>query len=561
MKSLQNTILVVVVAFITTQLPVFSRMLSSCDPKRRDKITLSLFFGTFSAMGTLMGFPLLGSLVSCKIVGVVAGGLLGGPVVGLGAGIIGSIPRYFLGGFTTSASIVANLLIGCFAGWVNTVYGLKRINLKIALLTALGSEIILKTLILTLSRPFEAAWALEKKIALPTSIANSLGLLLFFYIVKGVFNQQERLQAESAQNAMLVIKHTAGLLRQGLNEESALKVAETIHAHTSAAAVAVTDRVNILAFVGEGSDHHLAGHPFMTASTRYVLDHRTPVVSNDRSTIGCSHGSCTLSAVADMPLLVEKEILGSIKIFKSGQDIVTPYEAELIQGIAEFLSLQLLQLKLDELETLRSHAEYNALKAQINPHFLYNTLGTIRSLVHRDPEVARKLIKDLSDLMRRSLNSTEEYCQLADELETVRKYIRIEKARFGERVRMTEQIPANMLSEAVPVFSLQPLVENAVKHGLSTRSYGGTVRISAWCTDEARYLRVEDNGVGIPEEQLQLLLTGEPCESYRGTGIGLNNVNQRVRRMYGDRFGLTVSSCEGVGTTVTVCLPLMVNGG
>lgn len=509
-----------------------------------------------------MGFPILGSLVSCKIVGVVAGGLLGGPVVGLGAGIIGAIPRYFLGGFTTTASIVANLLIGCFAGMVNDLYGLKRINLRIALATALGSEVILKTLILALSKPFEAALNLERTIALPTAIANSLGLVLFFYIVKGVFNQNERLQAESAQNAMQVIRHTAGLLRSGLNGESALKVAETIFTHTDAAAVAITDTVNILAFVGKGDDHHLAGHPFITETTRLVLNNRRPIVSNDRMTIGCANESCPLTAVVDAPLLVENRLLGSIKIFKSGKDIVTPYEAELIQGIAEFLSLQLLQFKLDELETLRSQAEYRVLKAQINPHFLYNTLGTIRALVKKEPEVSRLLIKDLADFMRRTLNDQEEIVSFADELEIVHKYIRIEKSRFGDRVILEEQIPDGMMDGLLPVFSLQPLVENAVKHALSPKKEGGTVRISAWSSDDARYIEVADNGTGIPEAKLaELLKEPSPYAPAKTTGIGLNNVNQRLQRMFGERFGLEIQSSEGMGTRVTVCLPLIVGGG
>ena len=562
MKSLQNTIVVVIAAFITTQLPAFRRMLGSYGSSKRDVLFLSLFFGTFSALGIWVGFPLLGSLVSCKIVGVVAGGLLGGPLVGLGAGIIGAVPRYFLGGFTTAASIAANLAIGCFAGSVNKHYGLKRIDLKIALATAVGSELILKVLILTMSKPFEAAWALEKRIAVPTSVANCFGLVLFVYIVREVFNQREKIQAESAQNAMLVIKHTAGLLHHGLTEESALAVAETIYSHTDAAAVAVTDTVNILAFVGKGDDHHRAGFPYRTASTKLVLDHRQPVVSNDRKAIGCSHESCSLTAVVDAPLIVEKELLGSIKIFKSGKDIVTPYDAELIQGIAEFLSLQLLQLKLDELEVLRSQAEYQALRAQINPHFLYNTLGTIRALVRKDPEIARLLIKDLSDFMRKTLNGTEEIGTFADELAIVRTYIRIEKARFGERVLLAEDVPEIMLGGLLPVFSLQPLVENAVKHGLSSMKGGGTVRISARTTGDARYIEVEDNGNGIPEARLSLLLRSRsPYAPASGTGIGLNNVNQRLMRMFGESFGLKIESKEGVGTKVTVRLPLVVGRG
>lgn len=555
-KSLQNTLVVVIVAFVTTQLPAFRRMLSACRSRKRDVLVLSLFFGSFSALGTWIGFPILGSLVSCKIVGVVAGGLLGGPLVGLGAGVIGAIPRYFLGGFTTGASIVANLAIGCFAGMVNRRYGLKRIDLKLALGTALVSELILKALILTLSKPFEAAWALEKAIALPTALANTFGLVLFVYIVREVFSQRERIQAESAQNAMLVIRHTTGLLRQGLTRESALRVAQTIFGHTDAAAVAITDTENLLAFVGEGDDHHLPGAPYLMASTRQVLEHRAPVVSNDRSAIGCSDPGCTLTAVVDAPLLVESELLGSVKIFKSGKDRVTPYEAELIQGIAEFLSLQLLQYRLDQLELLRSQAEYRVLKAQINPHFLYNTLGTIRALVRKEPEVARALIKDLSDFMRRTLTHPDEIGTFAEELEIVRKYLRIEQARFGERVALVEEIPPEMLEGVLPVFTLQPLVENAVKHGLSPRPSGGTIRISAHAKPQARCIVVEDDGNGIPAQTLaQLLRDPSPCPSAEGAGIGLHNVHQRLRGMYGPPFGLTLESRAGEGTRITIALP------
>lgn len=561
-KSLQNTIVVVIAAFITTQLPVFRRMLGAYDSRKWDMVYLSLFFGIFSGLGTWVGFPLLGSLVSCKIVGVVAGGLLGGPIVGLGAGIIGAIPRFFLGGFTTTASIVANLIIGGVAGWVNKVYGIKRINLKVAFATALCSELILKICILTLSKPFEAAWELEKNIAIPTTIANCFGLVLFVYIVKGIFSQRERIIAESAQNAMLVIKQTAGLLHHGLHEESAKKIAETLYTHTDAAAVAITDKEKILAFIGEGDDHHLVGHPHLMASTKYVLDNLQPVVINNRHEIGCTHEGCPLTAVVDAPLIVEKELLGSIKIFKSGNNSVTHYEAEIIQGIAEFLSLQLLQLKLDDLEVLRSQAEYQALKAQINPHFLYNTLGTIRVLIRKEPDVARMLIKDLSDLMRRTLNSTDEVCSLAEELAIVKKYIRIEKARFGDRVNIVEDIPETMLEGLIPVFSIQPLVENAVKHGLSPQSKGGTIWISAWDTATERYIQVKDNGAGMTEAKVTQLLQGEsfyvPLPS-KGTGIGLNNVNQRLQRMYGNKFGLNINSTEGAGTTVTVCLPQIID--
>jgi two-component system sensor histidine kinase LytS len=500
-KTFQNVSVILVIAFATTQLPAFRRMFLSSMSHQKDKIFLAIFFGLFSALGNFMSIPLMNSLANTRIIGVVVGGLLGGPFVGLFAGAIGAVARYFLGGFTMWTAVMANIVIGLFAGMVNRVYGQKRITIKIAFLTALMSELILKTMIVTISKPFEKAWELEKTIAIPTTIANTLGVVLFFYVVREFFNRQEMVQAESAQSAMRVIRLTNGLLRHGLNEQTAKHVAETIYTQTGVAAVAITDLEKMLAYVGKGDDHHIVGAPLCLASTKHVLEQQRMFISNDREAIGCPDKNCPLTAVVDVPLLVEGKLLGSIKIFKSGKEIVTPYEAELVQGIADFLSLQLLQLKLDEQSFLRDQAEYQVLKAQINPHFLYNTLGTIRALVLKKPDTARVLIKNLSDFMRQTLDRTQEITTVAEDLAIVRNYLHIEKARFGERITVIEDIPPEMQDEPIPVFSIQPLVENAIRHGLSPLKEGGTIWISAWSNQDGCF--IERSGTMVPGFQKQ----------------------------------------------------------
>lgn len=556
-KTFQNVSVILVIAFATTQLPAFRRMFASSMTHQKDKIFLAIFFGLFSALGNFMSIPLMNSLANTRIIGVVVGGLLGGPFVGLFAGAIGAVARYFLGGFTMWTAVIANIVIGIFAGMVNRVYGQKRINIKIAFLTALMSELILKTMIVTMSKPFEKAWELEKTIAIPTTIANTLGVVLFFYVVREFFTRQEMVQAESAQSAMRVIRLTNGLLRHGLNEQTAKHVAETIYTQTGAAAVAITDLTKMLAYVGKGDDHHIVGAPLCLESTKYVLEHQKIFITNDRNAIGCPDKDCPLTAVVDVPLLVEGKLLGSIKIFKSGKDIVTPYEAELVQGIADFLSLQLLQLKLDEQSFLRDQAEFQVLKAQINPHFLYNTLGTIRALVLKKPDTARVLIKNLSDFMRQTLDRTHEMTTVSEDLAIVRNYLHIEKARFGDRITVIEDIPNQMQDEPIPVFSIQPLVENAIKHGLSTLKEGGTIRISAWSSPNGCFVEVSDDGTGIPKAKMSRLLTDEPAYvTTTGQGIGLNNVNKRLKRLFGEEYGIRISSRWGEGTQVLIRLPL-----
>ncbi len=555
-KTFQNVSVILVIAFATTQLPAFRRMFLSSMSHQKDKIFLALFFGLFSALGNFMSIPLMNSLANTRIIGVVVGGLLGGPFVGFFAGVIGAVARYFLGGFTMWTAVIANVVIGIFAGMINRYYGQKRINIRIAFLTALMSEFILKTMIVTMSKPFEKAWELEKTIAIPTTIANTLGVVLFFYVVREFFSRQEVVQAESAQSAMRVIRLTNGLLRHGLNEQTAKHVAETIYTQTGAAAVAITDLEKMLAYVGKGDDHHVVGTPLCLLSTKYVLEHKKVFITNDRQEIGCPNKDCPLTAVVDVPLIVEGKLLGSIKIFKSGKDIVTPYEAELVQGIAAFLSLQLLQLKLDEQSFLRDQAEYQVLKAQINPHFLYNTLGTIRALVLKKPDTARVLIKNLSDFMRQTLDRTQEITTISDDLAIVRNYLNIEKARFGDRVMIIEDIPLELQNEAIPVFSIQPLVENAIKHGLSPLKEGGTIWISAWRNKDGCFIEVKDDGTGIPKTKISKLLIDEPAYvSTTGQGIGLNNVNKRLKRLFGEESGIRISSRWGEGTRVLIRLP------
>lgn len=555
-KTLQNVCVVLVIAFITTQLPAFRRLFITSVSLKKDKIFLAVYFGLFSALGNFLSFWVMDSLANSRIIGVVVGGLLGGPFVGMIAGVIGAFARYFLGGYTMWASMIANVMIGCFAGLVNHRFGQKRINVKIAIFTAVCSELILKMMVITVSKPFEAAWELEKNIAIPTTVANTLGVALFFYVIREFFNRQEAVQAESAQNAMRVIRQTSGLLRHGLNEETAHQIAETIHTQTGAAAVGITDLEKMLAYVGRGDDHHMAGAPVTLASTRFVLEQKKMFMSNNREEIGCPHKDCPLTAVVDVPLIVEGKLLGSIKIFKSGKDIVTPYEAELISGIADFLSLQLLQLKLDEQNYLRDQAEYQLLKAQINPHFLFNTMVTIRALVLKKPETARELIKNLSDFIRQSLDRSQEIITIAEDLAIVRNYLQIEKARFGDRLTVVEDVPEKLMDSPIPVFSIQPLVENAIKHGLSTLKEGGTIWISAWNSPDGCFVEVRDNGVGFSVSDAPGGGRDEPdYVSTPGQGIGLNNVDKRLKRLFGEEYGIRVSSSCGEGTQVLICLP------
>jgi len=555
----RNVALMGVGAYVSSRLPAIRRALTYSQYRLQDKIILAVVFGAFSAMGNYIGIPVVGALANTRIVGPIAGGLLGGPWVGLGAGILGAIPRYLIGGYTVPASVLANIMAGLISGFVYNKYGPGRLNLKIALVTALVCELNLKFLILLLSKPFEKAWELEKIIGIPTIIANSLAVGLFFYIVRDVFQEQQKVQAQSAQQAIRLIQKTTELLQEGLNTKTAFLIASILRTETKAAAVAITDNEKVLSFVGIGADHHRANAPILTRATQQAVNSRRTLIVTGHEAIGCPNPLCPLTSVIEAPLVVDGQVQGILKLYKANDEIITAYEAEIIQGIADFLGLLLDRHSLDEQKMMRAQAEYNMLKAQVNPHFLFNTLGTIRALVRTSPEQARARIKDLSDFLRRSLEHGKDLARLAEELEIVRSYVQLEQSRFGDRIRVREEVSESALEYFLPVFSLQPLVENAIKHGLSSKRDGGTLVIRIYEAESLLHMEVEDDGVGISSARLQAIrqFDGTSSRDTTGAGIGLNNVHKRIQASFGPQYGLQIESREGKGTIVKALLPVL----
>jgi len=553
----QNVAIIGMGAYLMTRLPAIRRALTQSEFRLRDKLALALIFGAFSAIGNWMGIPVMGSMANTRIVGPVAGGLIGGPVVGIGAGIIGAIPRYFMGGYTMWASVLANVIAGVVGGLAYRLLGFRRLDIKAAIVTGFICELILKVMVLGLSKPFEQAWELEKIIGIPTIIANSIAVGFFVYIVSDVFQEQKKVQAQSAQQAMRMIQQTAGLLHEGLNEKTALKVVCILQEETKAAAVAITDTKQVIAYIGAGSDHHIAGSPIVTMVTQQALHTLQTVIVNNPAEVNCPHPGCPLTAVIDAPIIVDGQVWGSLKLCKINYERISPYEAEIIQGIADFLGLLLARRQLQEQKSMLTETEYRMLKAQVNPHFLFNTLGAVHSLIRVSPDLARTCVKDLSDLLRRALEHGDEMVGLRDEIEFVRAYVRLEKARFGARIRLEEVYTDAVLQCQVPVFTLQPLVENAIRHGLSPKLDGGLLVLRIREEEKKLLIEVQDDGIGIAVDKLADIsrFDGSLARHTSGSGIGLANVHKRLRCAFGENYGISITSEEGRGTLVCAALP------
>jgi two-component system, LytTR family, sensor kinase len=211
-----------------------------------------------------------------------------------------------------------------------------------------------------------------------------------------------------------------------------------------------------------------------------------------------------------------------------------------------------IQIKLEEQERLLLHARMEALQNQINPHFLFNTLNSISSLVRFDPDMAREVISKLATILRRLLNASEAFAPLREEFEFIDNYLDIEVVRFGrDKLHVVKELDAASLDVVVPSMLLQPLVENSIKHGLAPKVEGGSIYLRSRVTDSKLIIEVEDDGVGMHAQHIQ------ESGSWSGMGIGMANISERLQVLYGDTARMTIDSHEGKGTLIRIRLPLV----
>ena len=209
------------------------------------------------------------------------------------------------------------------------------------------------------------------------------------------------------------------------------------------------------------------------------------------------------------------------------------------------------EAKLEEQQRLLMQARLDALSSQINPHFLFNTLNSVSTLIRTSPEEARAMVVKLSRILRRRLRNQEHFSPLRDELEFIDDYLAIEMIRFGDKLRVDKHIEPGASDMLVPSMLLQPLVENSIRHGLSGKVEGGTITLRARRNGTRLLLEIEDDGVGIPEGQLSGIL---------GKGIGVSNVKERLKVLYNQDYRMLIDSQPGRGTRIEIEVPEMQPG-
>ncbi len=349
------------------------------------------------------------------------------------------------------------------------------------------------------------------------------------------------------QRATYEALHTASLaapaLRAGLNQDSAARAVPYLRTLLGARGAALADLGGTLATENVDEEHAaLLEAPMRTAMSRG----RPQTLAADQH--ACGDSACPLQAGVVVPIQVDGVVVGALAAMGPAS---SAGQLRLAGEVAQFVSRHLELAELDRSRRRADQAELRFLRAQISPHFVYNALSAIESFVRTDPERARELLIGFADFTRYSFRSHGQFVTMAEELRLVDTYLDLERARFSDRLSITLRVAPEVLSVVLPSLVLQPLVENAVRHGIEPSERAGKLSIVIADADNEAVVSIEDDGVGADPTYLGRVLSG----TSQAPGIGLHNVDERLRAVFGEDHGLTIETAVGAGTRVLMRIP------
>jgi two-component system, LytTR family, sensor histidine kinase LytS len=558
-------------AFILTRIPLFRQLLDR-DVHLGTSIAYSLLFGLFGMAGTYAGvvvreevyhpafwiFSLQSdeAIANSTLVGVVIGGLLGGPLVGLGAGLIAGAHLYSLGGFAAWPAGLSVPITGLFAGYVARFFSQERvISPAKALFIGMFAPIIQMSLLLIFAHPPELVRTVVNLIGIPMVLTNSISIAIFTTMIHVALKEEERSAATEAERAFTIAERILPHLKQGLTPQTSQAAAQLLLRETKAAAVAVTDRERLLAHVGAGADHHLPGESIGSDLDRRAIFSGGIETGLTRESVSCGQKHCPLQAAVVVPIREGDSVVGLIKLyFRRPQQIGKVQEA-LAKGLGNLLSNQLTLTLAEKMKGLMKDAELRMLQAQIQPHFLFNTLNSIVTLIRINPDLARHMTIQLGVFMRLNLKLTASpLVTVGQELNHLNAYLEIINIRFAEQFVVRCEADDGVEEALIPPGTLQTLVENSIHHGLRGKTSGGEIEVRVKQDGRRVAVVIEDNGAGIPADILDKL-GAMPLESRDGNGIGVYNVNQRLVSLLGQSARLRFANKPEGGSRITFFIP------
>ncbi|WP_237043432.1 LytS/YhcK type 5TM receptor domain-containing protein [Photobacterium kishitanii] len=529
----ERAALMLMTLFLLTRTQLFQSIVKKTHRRPVETAMISSLFILFAVFSTYTGLNVDGSLVNVRIIAVLSGGIIFGPWVGIPAGIIAGIHRYLIDvdGPTSVACLITSIFAGLLATWIHCKCAKKNYAL-LGILAGMCCEMLTMVLIMVLSHNKVQAYNIVSHISFPM-IVGTLSIGLIIKLVQDLDEEKDLIAAQQAKLALDIANKTLPYFR--INTRHALqKVCSIIRFYTGADAVAITNTQDVRAYVGRGEEQFLDAHHKISQMTRQAVESGEQIISNNLNV----HNFHSLLII---PLWENGEVSGTLKIFYCQPDRIRMSLREMAIGLSQIISTQMEVSRIEQLKQMASKAEFSALQSKINPHFLFNALNAISTLIRIRPDDARQLIANLADFLRYNLERDVELIDIQEEIQQVRDYVAIEQARFGPKLEVVFDI--DDVHPRVPCLLIQPLVENAILHGIQPSRVAGKVLISVKKSVDNVVITITDTGVGIDQQTIDKLYQGK-IDSHR---IGLNNVHQRLLLLFGD--GLHICRLEQ-GTTM-----------
>ncbi|UJF16890.1 sensor histidine kinase [Vibrio sp. SS-MA-C1-2] len=546
-----------VIAYLLSKTPLFIP-LTTISGRLTQRLSCYVVFSSFCILGTYFGLAIGDAIANTRAIGAVMGGILGGPFVGFAVGLTGGLHRYSMGGFTDLACAVSTTAEGLIGGLIH-LYFLRKNDIDklykpgIIFMVTLLAEVVQMMIILIIAKPFEQAASLVEMIAVPMMFSNALGAALFMSFIDDKKRIYDKYSTLFSNRALKIAQRSVGILHHGFNQQTTAEIARIVHQETEVGAVAITDREKILAFVGISDDHHKPGRVISSIHTLKAIQEGSLVYA-DGYQLGykCSLSKqCKLGSVLVIPLIDgHHKVLGTIKLYEPKRKLFSTVNLTLGEGIGKLLSNQILTGRYTEQQALLAKAELRLLQAQVNPHFLFNTLNTISAITRQDPEKARQLIQYLAKFFRRNLKQSLELVPIKEEIIHLNTYMEIELARFSDRLEIKMDIDDRLLNCTLPSFTLQPLIENAIKHGTSTLLESGHIAIKGEISHGIGCISITDNAGNFQ-------LSDPDINKIESNGLGLQIVDKRLKNQFGDQFGLTITCEPQRWTKAKITFPLL----
>lgn len=529
---MERAMWLLVMLFVVTRIKGFREIFQKDKYSKKDIAVICTIFSAFAIFETYAGIKVDGSIVNIRTITIVSSGILFGPEVGIITGIVAGGDRFIIDpyGVTSMPCLITSIVAGISSGYINKKVERKYLYIA-GILLGMVCEVLTMAFILIMTKPYTLGLNIVSKISIPM-ILGEINVGFIILLMQFVDDEKEMIAGQQSKLALDIANETLPYFRS-INNVSLRKICTIIKEHMQADAVSITDKIHVLAYVGVDEDIYNVKDKEINEATKSAILKNKILINNDN--IKNDHRN--LKSAIIIPFEDKNGVNGTLKIYYRNSNKITYSIKALSTGLSQIISTLMEVSKVEQIRETANKAEIRALQRQINPHFLFNALNAITSFIRINPDKARELIINLSNYLRYNLEINDGLIDIKKELKQVKDFVEIEKARFGDKINLVYEI--DDVNIKVPSLIIQPIVENAIIHGILPEKGPGTIKLSVKNREDGRVkITVEDTGVGISEEIIHKVYSGNMPENK----IGLYNVHLRLKLMYGE--GIKIERLE-----------------